>query len=353
MKKRIQKIAHKGKAPLSVCILAGLLSAICFVSVSTAENAKVNEISGTENAQKNETTGAENTQKADDMYNSAAEPKNERKRNSSDNTADAESGKDDTKDSGSDSNKDGSLDETPVTDLDKAVGLAVLSRNEGRYSQGECAAEGHIILDQKTGKDGQVTVYALTMYGEYAFHDNYFIKDSGTGSIPAVIRFSYDDRTGYVLNDYQLPMDGGEYSKSIRGSMGIPEHLWDICISPDEESIKNLDRQEQRYAKRYLKTIGREAPVGRYSDTGHPLLTDAGVSIQVSNKLCDASKYRNSFQYYPDWIGNLERIEDGVRYVYEMALDKKAGEIIYTKSVYDTGEIIEKFAIDMETGEEL
>lgn len=241
MKKRIQKIAHKGKAPLSVCILAGLLSAICFVSVSTAENAKVNEISGTENAQKNETSGAENTKKADlaaentgkadDMDNSASESKNERKRNSSDNTADAESGKDDTKDSGSDSNKDGSLDETPVTDLDKAVGLAVLSRNEGRYSQGECAAEGHIILDQKTGKDGQVTVYALTMYGEYAFHDNYFIKDSGTGSIPAVIRFSYDDRKGYVLNDYQLPMDGGEYSKSIRAAWGF-QSIYGIYAYP-------------------------------------------------------------------------------------------------------------------------
>ncbi len=71
--------------------------------------------------------------------------------------------------------------------------------------------------------------------------------------------------------------------------------------------------------------------------------------MEVSNHMWELEKLYG----YPYWIGNLEKLEDGVRYLYEMDLDKDAGEIIYTKSVYDTGEVAERFRFDMKTGEEI
>ncbi len=344
MKKRIQKIAQNEKYALPACILAGLLSVICFVSVSTAMQ---------NNMHPEETTVLAknvNSKKENPTAGSTAGIKENSDKN---NTADADSNRNNSVKNADTKKENSTVEETAVTNLDQAVGLAILDYNKGRYAHGECTAEGHLILGQEKGKNGQMKVYVLTMYGEYVFHNNYFIKDSGTGDIPAVIKFTYNKKTGYLLKDYKMPMDGGLYIQSIKENMGIPEHLWEICISPDEKSLQKLEKLERRYAKKYLKSIGRKAAVGNYSDIDHPLLTDAGVSVKVSNKLCDKSKYRKSFSYYPDWIGNLERIENGVRYVYEMSLDKKAGEIIYTKSVYDTGKEVEKFSIDMKTGKEI
>ncbi len=316
MKRRIQRIAQHQKSALSLGILVVFLLALCFVSVSTVKPASEPVQAGME----------KEARKNDRQETISAEENGKKEALSAD--------------------KDTS---NVITGLDEAIGQAVLSDNEGSYMQGECVAEGHIKLGDEQGKDGNVTVYALTMYGEYEFHDGFFVKGSGTGVIPVVMKFSYDAGKGYVLQDYEPPKDGGYYVESVHEL--FPESLWDLCLNISDEMIAELTKQERIYAKRYLKKIGRKAGVGNYSDQEHPLLTDAGVSVEVSNKLCEWEK--EGFWNYPDWIGSLERIEDGVRYVYEMALDKKAGEIVYTKKVYDTGKTVERFRVDMYTGEEL
>lgn len=151
---------------------------------------------------------------------------------------------------------------------------------------------------------------------------------------------------GYLLEDYQEPMEGADYQESIE--MLFPETLWKDCLSPSEEIRNNLKEQEQAYVKRYLQEIGREAAIGEYSDFEYLLLTDAGIRVEVSNKLCDLGK---EYSNYPDFIGNIERVEDNIRYVYEMALDKEKNEIIYTKKEYNTGEVAEQHIFDASTGE--
>ena len=47
------------------------------------------------------------------------------------------------------------------------------------------------------------------------------------------------------------------------------------------------------------------------------------------------------------------KTQDGVRYVYETKTNEKAREIIYTKTEYDTGTIIEELRYDMDTGAEI
>ena len=239
-------------------------------------------------------------------------------------------------------------EEAAVTDLDEAVGKAVLSHNADSYGALalECVAEGHILLGKEV-KNAETTVYALTMYGEYGFENGGFIKGSGTGTIPAVIVFSHDEENGYVLEDFRYPMDGGYYISSIHEL--FPEKYWERCINRNEADDEELTRQELVYAAGYLKQIGRDAGIGEYPNGDYPLLTDEGVSVEVSNHMWELEKLYG----YPYWIGNLEKLEDGVRYLYEMDLDKDAGEIIYTKSVYDTGEVAERFRFDMKTGEEI
>ena len=245
-----------------------------------------------------------------------------------------------------------------VFDLDKAISQAIFAYNKERYWKGECAAEGHIQLhktetneaeidsssSQNKGNNSLITVYALTMYGQYEFQNGNFVKGGGSGVIPAVIIFSYSDQQGYLLEDYQEPMEGADYQESIE--MLFPETLWKDCLSPSEEIRNNL--KEQAYVKRYLQEIGREAAIGEYSDFEYLLLTDAGIRVEVSNKLCDLGK---EYSNYPDFIGNIERVEDNIRYVYEMALDKEKNEIIYTKKEYNTGEVAEQHIFDASTGE--
>lgn len=359
MKRRIQRIAHREKTVGAVCILTVFLAVMCFVSVSTVrpsaepaqsdltEDFSADGESGKGNLAENKTSGQEirgkeqsSEQEIPDEKEAVAHENRKAEKASGAETPDAE------KADGYASRKADA--KRVITDLDEAIGQAVLSYQEDGYLGGECAAEGHIMLGNEQKKDGHVTVYALTMYGQYEFHDDFFVKESGTGVIPVVMDFSYDDGSGYVLENYQEPMDGGYYLESIYKM--FPEQLWEACISRNDETIAALTEQERGYAKKYLKKINRKAETGDYIDHEHLLLTDAGVSVEVSNKLCELEK--EGLWKYPDWIGSRERIEDGVWYVYEMALDKKAGEIIYTKSIYDTGEIVERFMFDMYTGEE-
>ncbi len=322
MKQRIQKIARQSKSALPVCIFASVLSLACFISVSTAAPT----------AQKEMQTADSKTAKSAGRQ-SAASIHDEVQKKPKVNT------KADTKQQVAETNG--------IFDLDQAVSHMLLLENKDRFAPGECVAEGHIILESEQTDDGFTNVYVLTMYGEYAFENGYFLKESGTGVIPAVLRFAYDSSLGYVPKTCEYPMDGEGYGASIRKM--FPKQLQERCIDISQADEKELIRQERVYAKQYLKDIGRKASIGEYGDIDHPLLTDAGVSVKVSNRLCS----RNALANYPDWIGDLERIEHGVRYRYALELDQKSREIIYTKQVYENwepGDTIEDIRIDMDTG---
>ena len=103
------------------------------------------------------------------------------------------------------------------------------------------------------------------------------------------------------------------------------------------------------YASDYLKTLGREALIGEYGDFSHPLLTEEGVSVEVSNRLCG----EKILAPYPFWIGSVERLEDGVRYEYRVEFKKEQGRICYTKTNPESGEVVEAYIFDVKTGDRL
>ena len=114
-----------------------------------------------------------------------------------------------------------------------------------------------------------------------------------------------------------------------------------------EKDSENLWNQNKAYAKAHLDKIGRSEEIRRYSEVEHILLTDVGVSVEVSNKILENKNIAN----YNYDLGYFESVEDGVRYIYSKSYDKNQNKIICTKEVYDTKEIVEKIEINSLTGE--
>lgn len=228
-------------------------------------------------------------------------------------------------------------------ELDKAVADAILKNNKGMYADGECNAEGHIIMDVVEDKT-ITTVYTLTTYGEYGFINGKFIKISGSGVIPVVINFGYDkESNSYILKNYEEPKDGTYYEDSIKEL--FPRELHKKIFSTSDSDIAALQKGEKVYAKNYLDSIGRTAEIGEYSDLER-------VIPDIDEKVYSSIFER--YWEYPYWIGTHEVVEDGVRYVYETQWKDYGGNsslIYFTKYVYDTGEIIRTINIRIDNGE--
>ena len=227
--------------------------------------------------------------------------------------------------------------------LDEAVSAKLLESADS-YSEGEVNAEGHIILE--VDEDAK-KAYVLTTYGEYGFVNGNMTKISGTGVIPAVAYFT-EENNNFNVTSFEYPGDGAMFMEDIKKM--FPENLQKRCAGSDyENDYAQMLLQEQEYVKRYLKSIDREAEITEH-ESG-PLLTDLGVSVEVSNGILEMEKNVNNFYRYPYFVGSCEYIEDGVRVVYTMDYNKGDSEIVYKKTRYEDGKLLEELRISAETGE--
>lgn len=218
--------------------------------------------------------------------------------------------------------------------MDEAVGAAILKNNDGGYAACEFYGEGHIILDSET-EGNEVKIYAVTSYGGYTFMNGMFIKDAGTGAIPAVVTLKINGDGGYEPKNVEYPKDGNKYAESIRDM--FPLLIAERVLR--EDFYPRLISQERAQAEEYLKSIGREAIVGEYSDL-NAVLPD--MNTEASNTLLNMDKYDDGWRY-PMFIGNCEYLEDGKRVIYETDWDgnKEGGTMTYTK--YDeSGTVLDR-----------
>lgn len=223
-------------------------------------------------------------------------------------------------------------DKLSMTD-DELVSYAILNSNKGGYSEGECMGEGHIILGTDNIKNGGKIIYALTTFGYYGFENDFFIKVSGTGVIPAKITFDENN----IVTEFLLPEDGSYYVKSIKEI--FPKQYHRTILNGDyDKQYSDCFEQEKSYATAYLEKICRAATVCEYRDIEHKL---PDLSAEVSNKLLD------TFHEYPYWLGTQEKIVDGVRYVYKKSMEGDS-TVIFEKYLYDTGETIDKIVVSIE-----
>lgn len=226
-----------------------------------------------------------------------------------------------------------------IATLEEAVSAFLIEDNKGGYYPGECCGEGHIILGTEE-KDNETVVYLLTMYGEYGFANDKFIKVSGSGVIPAVMVLE-NTKEGYKGKSVRYPDDGAYYEKSIKEM--FPSQYHEATLETAHTFYDELDSQEKQYAKEYLERIGREAEVCDYADLDAKILTSCGVPVETSNMLINHPDLAN----YPLYVGKEERIENGERVVYEVSVDEETTEITYLKYLYQNpSDIKEKIVFD-------
>lgn len=215
-------------------------------------------------------------------------------------------------------------------------------------TDGECWTEGHIVYGEEVSGD-DVEVYAWIYLQNYGFMDGVFTNCGGGTTHPAVFHFAKVG-DGYVLQGIEEPMDGTEYEKSIQELM--PSYvLSQIRHGADREE---MEKQMHKQAQDYLNTIGRSEAIQDWRER----------NLQLADMLTVASNEMLLFDPpYPLWVTSIERVEDGVRYVYSrewqpdefspsfyayesgLAADGRTGLQILQKKRYDTGEIVETILI--------
>lgn len=232
-----------------------------------------------------------------------------------------------------------------VTDeIYNAVGQAVIESNKDTYLSGECAAEGHIIMGCEQDDD-TIKVYALTMYGEYEFQDDFFVKISGSGVIPAVVSLK-EDGEDMEFEEIEYPEDGNRNASSIKEM--FPFKYRSRALEYSEEDIKVLTELQQKDARQYLKNINRDAHICDEAD-----LIDKRKSLNDYIMNSDfEDKLDKDYGDYPDWIGSREKIENNIRYIYKTDYNDESNQIIYKKINYNTNEIVNEIHVDVITGKE-
>ncbi|KOA18694.1 regulatory protein BlaR1 [Clostridium homopropionicum DSM 5847] len=228
--------------------------------------------------------------------------------------------------------------------IDKAVSSAIIGRASA-YKQGKVATEGHVILDSEE-KDGIVKVYTVASYGAFGFENGVFTFVSGSGSIPTVIVFKKNNNNEYILKEYKEPMDGSYYTNSIKDM--FPKKLWDKVLNPN--NFPEIRKQQEEQATKYLESIGRKAEViSNYTERKL-----ANINVQASNKLfSEYTKFDQELNKFPYWLGTIEKVEDGVRYIYETSQSKTSDGydlIIFTKKKED-GIVVKEYKYKIVGGE--
>lgn len=221
-------------------------------------------------------------------------------------------------------------------DIDSAVSQAIKSRSHA-YLAGETAAEGHIILDSEES-GGTVKTYTIASFGAFGFENGIFTKISGSGAIPTVMTFSRNSNGGYSLLEYKEPEDGSGYAASIKKM--FPGKLQDRVLSSHGD-YEELARQQEAQAAEYLKTIGRTAEVS----AAHVEKQLANINVDASNKLfSEYGKYDAFINSCPYWIGTRERIENGVRYIYETSQGRTGDgyDLVVFRKTTEDGAVVEE-----------
>ena len=225
-------------------------------------------------------------------------------------------------------------------ELDEAVSQAIFHINSQYDYHDECITEGHIIYGIEE-KGNEVTVYLTENLTTFGFKNGYFMAKSGH-QIPAVFTFEKTDNK-YSLINYEYAKDGSEHVNSIKKM--FPAEYEYRALTPTDEDYENMWNQCVSYAETYLREIGRDAEVRDYSDVERISLTDAGISVEISNML-----YESLLPYDMD-IGTFEEIEEGVRYIYRTAYEKEKNLLVLTREVYSTGAVTSRIEINTLTGD--
>ena len=236
---------------------------------------------------------------------------------------------------------------TESEEIRAAIHEAALSEVQGK-GWAEGAVEGHVMLGSEE-KDGVTEVYAYCAATELGFINGVLTSD-GTGfSVPCTFLLQPQDTGGYVCVDIIWPKDGEDrYAASIREMM--PPSLWRKAQRNMTAIVNAIDAQKTEDAKAYLQSLGREAEIELHLwELDLKTLTQLGVHLLAAER---SEKERpTALERCPIFVGTTEVLENGVRWVYETALNAEKQTIVYSKYDYASGEVFARAVFDAQTGE--
>lgn len=224
---------------------------------------------------------------------------------------------------------------------------AVLPAGDVAFT-GECAGEGHLVLDFSQTQSRAV-VCLMGEMGTYRLINGCLV--GGCSTNPGVLTFDRDAAGGYTLHSIQRAKDGDEFTGSV-GRMFTKKaarlfFALEANASTHNETAAIANESCRRYAEAYLRMLGREAEIGDYGDFDLKILSDYGVSAEADNELLSLHPE------YGLYVGSCEERENGRRVVYEQKWDGSAdgtGTVTFRKYDYETGKEIERFVYYLEKG---
>lgn len=226
--------------------------------------------------------------------------------------------------------------------LDTAIRETILTENMGKYLPGECQGIGYKIIETFE-EDGVLSVYALTEYVEYGFQDGVFVNISGTNP-KVLMRFEQMENGNYELIFYTRLDLFSDLSEGEIEQLLEPLNKAGKSYVYTNEDLQEIRTQADEAAIAYLKSINRVADVAAREDHNGNLLTDLVFDTDLILELVKDETY----SLYPEWTGTQERVENDIRYIYQTEYNEVLQQIIFSKILFDTNEIVEQQVIDIQ-----
>ena len=152
--------------------------------------------------------------------------------------------------------------------------------------------------------------------------------------------FEKDEKCGYLFKSAEKATEDRLFGRPVKEL--FPSKLAEIDADGEELSAI-LNGQSLQYAEAYLIKIGRAnalQPLNSRNTEDLTMLQTFGVSEDVAAVLYDLHPE------YGVYVGSIEKVENGVRYVYTVEWNGDSsgnGSVYFTKSKYDGGKIVEKY----------
>ncbi len=218
---------------------------------------------------------------------------------------------------------------------------AVMAHSFERVEATEAYASVYIELGREK-KEKSTIYYLITSVGGYSFENDKLARTNGTTPSTARVEMKKDKDGKYVVLNYSSdsklvePKERREYIEN-----NFPEKYRDAAASAADR-LDELFEMEKSQIKESGK-ITREFEFAEIIPEIEllPLTEYAYESVS------------DFFMLYPDWIGSVEKTENGTRYIYETQYvssgdeTENKGILSFVKRVYG-GEEIERLDIEVD-----
>lgn len=229
-------------------------------------------------------------------------------------------------------------------DINVCIEDSIYKYNKDKFPFGEVGIESHITYEIYETVE-YTKAYLFVHYYKYQFANDTFEIVGGIVA-PVTITFSKDKKNGYIMKEYKEADDGAKYGVSLLEM--FPENILPMVEnhSNNKEEMNQIENDLNRKIQDYLSALGRSGfKVGK-SEKKYPEIREENQMIfDVLSQI---------YTDYPYFVGNWEKIEDGIRYRYSL-IEKDTSEdkdiLTYEKINLNTNTKEQSLTVELKNGE--